>query len=161
MDELFIPIRWIHVLAASVWVGEVCVINFVLIPSLSRFDGEFRRRFLGTVFPKIFRMASVLSVTTVITGVVLLVLYTRGNLEMLLSGRRGLSILIGGSMGILLTLFHFFMENQMAHKAGIGRPDTSDETLEDIHSKIRVVPRIGLGVIILIYLIMMYATRGL
>ncbi len=64
MPPDFYPyVRWIHVLAASAWFGEVVAINFILIPTLSSYQGEGRKSFLSNVFPRVFRMASILSAT--------------------------------------------------------------------------------------------------
>ncbi len=159
MDPL-IPIRWIHVFAASAWFGEVIVINFILVPVLSHFEGEARKRFLGTVFPRVFRLASVLSATTVITGGYLLWRYTGGNLAVLPETRWGTCLMIGGIMGLLLTLFHFFVEDKLARRVGIGRPDTAQAIVEDVHVKLKFLPRVGLGVISSIFFLMMFAVRG-
>jgi len=161
MDALVNPIRWVHVLAAAAWLGEVVVINFVLIPALGRFDLSTRRRFLTNVFPRIFRLASVLSATTVAAGLFLVLHRTGGDPALLTESRWGVGILIGGSMGILLTLFHFFMENRLAKRIGVGcMEEPSDADLEDVHTKLKIVPRVGLAVITTIALLMMYAARG-
>lgn len=161
MDAIIIPIRWIHVVAASVWVGEVVVINFILIPVLGVLDVPGRRWFLTNVFPRIFRMASVLSLAAVLSGITLVLHFTKGDLGMLTETRWGISILIGGSMGILLTVFHFFMENRLAKRIGVGCEYVpSDEQLEDVHGKLKIVPRGGLVVISTIFFLMMFAVRG-
>lgn len=115
---------------------------------------------LATIFPKIFRLASVLAATTAVTGGTLLYLYTDGDWRMLTSGRWGISILVGGTMGLALTLFHFFMEDRLARRVGIGRADTPDSVLADVHVKLKIIPRAGLLVITTIFLLMMYAVRG-
>ena len=159
--DLFIPIRWIHVVSASVWVGEVAVINFILIPVVGQLNVASRRTFLTTVFPRVFRMASLLSSTAVVSGLTLLTMMTQGSFGVLLEGRWGNAILFGGTLGILLTLFHFFMENRLAKKIGVGCEYLpSDEQLEDVHSKLKVVPRAGMLVISTIFFSMMYAVRG-
>lgn len=63
-------------------------------------------------------------------------------------------------MGLVLTLFHFFMEDKLARRVGIGCPDTSMDTVNDVHAKLTLVPRLGLGVITTIFFLMMYAVRG-
>lgn len=158
--DWIIPLRWLHVFAASAWFGEVVVINFILVPALTRFQGEARKQFLATVFPKVFRLASVLSATTAITGGVLLWRYTGGSLSALGGSRWGTCLTIGASMGLVLTLFHFFMEDKLARRVGIGCPDTSMDTVNDVHAKLTLVPRLGLGVITTIFFLMMYAVRG-
>ncbi len=160
MDELFPVIRTLHVLAGSLWIGEVVVINFVLIPVLSRLQGAVKKEYLTTLFPKLFNLASILSATVVITGMLLVWHITNGDLDLLFSGRWGLSILVGGSLGILLTLFHFFMENRLAHKIGLGKKGDEGE-LEDVHLKLKMLPRLGLLVITTVFLLMINAARGI
>jgi uncharacterized membrane protein len=161
MDAFIVPIRWIHVAAASIWVGEVVVINFVLLPVLNHLDVPGRRRFLTNVFPRIFRMASILSATAVVTGITLVWHYTGGDLGKLTGSRWGHSILVGGCMGIFLTIFHFFMENRLAKRIGIGcEYIPSDEQLAEVHEKLKIVPRGGLVLISTIFFLMMYAVRG-
>lgn len=80
---------------------------------------------------------------------------------MLTAGRWGLSILVGGGMGLALTLFHFFMEDRLARRIGIGRTDTSDAVLADVHVKLKIVPRVGLTIIGTIFFLMMFAVRGI
>lgn len=160
MEDLFPIIRMIHVLAGSIWIGEVVVINFILIPVLSKYQGDIRKEFLISIFPKIFNLASILSVTVVTTGVIMVYHLTNGNLENLLYGRWGLSLLFGGSLGIILTLFHFFMENRLAKKIGLGKQG-DDEKLVGVHLKLKIVPRLGLIVITTIFLLMLNASRGL
>lgn len=84
------------------------VINFILIPALSKYEGEMRKQFLISIFPKIFNLASILSATVVCTGIAMVYHITDGQLSRLFGGRWGLSILTGRSLGIILTLFHFF-----------------------------------------------------
>ena len=162
MVDPLIPIRWIHVIAASVWLGEVAVINFILIPVLGTLGIEERRRFLTSVFPRVFRMASVLSLVVVISGLTLVTMITSGDFAMLLEDRWGHAILFGGTLGVLLTLFHFFMENRLAKQIGVGCEYLpSDAQLADVHGKLKIVPRGGLLVISTIFFAMMYAVRGI
>jgi uncharacterized membrane protein len=160
MEEIYPIIRAIHVLSGSLWIGEVVVINFILIPVLSKYRGETKKQFLISVFPRIFNLASVLSATASITGVYLIYYVTQGNLSRLTQGRWGISILIGGCLGILLTLFHFFMENRLARKIGLGKQG-DHEKLEDVHLKLKIIPRLGLIVILSIFLLMINASHGL
>lgn len=161
MHDWWLPVRWIHVLSASAWLGEVVVINLVLIPALSGRGPGARRELLASVFPRVFRLASFLSATTVVTGALLLYRYTAGHLEVLTRGGRwGVCILVGGAMGLALTLFHFFLEHRLARRVGIARPDTTDEALSDVHVKLKLIPRVGLAVIGTLYFLMMLAVRG-
>jgi uncharacterized membrane protein len=158
--DLYPYVRWIHVLAASAWFGEVVAINFILIPSLSSYEGDARKSFLNNVFPRVFRMASVLSAGVAATGALLLHHHVGFHLSRLGESHWGHMILVGGTMGLLLTLFHFFMENHLARRVGVGCPDISAAQVEDVHAKLTIVPRIGLVVISTIFVVMMTAVRG-
>lgn len=161
MPDWLPALRWIHVLTASAWLGEVVVVNFILIPLITKYQGESRKHYVTSIFPLVFRLASVLSGITAITGAILLHFYTDGNWGMLTETHWGRCILIGGSLGLALTLFHFFMENRLAKKIGIIRGTGSDTALDDVHVKLRIVPRLGLLVITSTYFLMMYALRTL
>lgn len=160
MNEVYPILRAIHELAGSLWLGEVLVINFILIPVISNYEGEIRKKVLVSVFPKIFTLASILSATVVTTGLVMVYYLTNGNFGALTSGRWGLSILIGGSLGILLTLFHFLKENRLARKIGLGEQG-DDEKLAEVHLRLKIVPRIGLIIILSIFLLMINAAHGI
>ena len=158
--DLYPYVRWIHVLAASAWFGEVVAVNFILIPALSSYQGEGRKSFLNNVFPRVFRMASILSATAAVTGALLLHHHVGFDLPSLTGTHWGRMILLGGGLGLLLTLFHFFMENHLARRIGVGCPDISSEQVEDVHGKLEIVPRVGLGVISAIFILMLSAVRG-
>lgn len=160
MQELLLPIRWLHVFSATAWFGEVVVINLVLIPVLGKVDLETKRKFVGTVFPRLFTLASFLSATAVITGGITFYNLLDGDYGRLTDSRWGLAILVGGSMAITLTLFHFFMENRLAKMIGIGCDGKADDVLNDVHLRLKIVPRVGLLVIGTIVFSMMFAVRG-
>lgn len=67
---------------------------------------------------------------------------------------------MGGTLGLLLTLFHFFLENHLARRVGVGCPDITAEPVEDVYGKLTIVPRLGLVVISTIFVVMMTAVRG-
>ena len=152
--------RWFHVGAGGAWFGEVLVVVFILVPIVRRATPDRRSWFLATVFTRVFRLASVLSATAVVTGG-LLWLSTNDwhlNLDRLVSERWGLSILVGGALGLGLTLFHFVAERKlepMAVRAGSGGID--DEVLV---RRLTIIPRVGLGILVVILGSMMYAARG-
>ncbi len=160
MSEVYTTIRAIHILAAALWLGLVMVINFVILPVLSGLEGEFKRQVVKSIFPRIFKLASVFSATVVITGLYLVYYLTNGNLEALLHGRWGISILIGSSLGILLTLFHFFLEGKLSKKISMGKQG-DNQKLEEVHLKMKIVPRVGLTILTVIFLLMINAAHGI
>jgi len=150
-------IRILHVVSAISWIGEVLVINFVLLPSTKRLADGPRRAFMQQVFPRIFTLASVLSGTAVLTGAALAWGTTGGDLSLLLRGRWGLCILVGATLGTSLTAFHFFLERKVAPVFG----DCADpEGLDDVHTKLQILPRGGLVVLLTTAGLMFWAARG-
>ncbi len=157
--EFYTLIRWLHVVSGSAWLGEVLVINFVLIPVLSKFTDPSGKNFINSIFLKLFRLASVLALVTILTGAVLLYNFIGFNIASLTErGSWGWSILIGGSLGLVLTIFHFFIENWLAKKLG-NTSTGSKEDVDDVHLKLKFIPRIGMIVITLIFLLMLNATH--
>ena len=161
MDDWVPLIRWIHIVAGTSWLGEVVTINFVLVPAIGRLGVEHRRRFMVAVFPRIFRLASVLSVLAVVSGLLIAVAMSDGDLSVFLKGRWGRFILVGGSLGGLLTLFHFFLENRVGRILVPLRGEATDADIEFVYRRLKIIPRVGLVVITAIVVSMMYAARGI
>jgi uncharacterized membrane protein len=154
-------IRWIHVISGVAWLGEVITINFVLVPALIKMGKETRAMFIRQIFPRVFQLASVLSLTAIITGATMSYLTTGWkNLDEWIGTRWGIGIFVGGLLALLLTLFHFFVESRLEPIA-ITADARSEVDVNKIITVLRIVPRIGLVILILIVLLMMYAARGL
>lgn len=160
MFEIYTIARALHQIAAALWLGEVLVINFIVIPVLSKYEGGLSRQVITSIFPRLFNLASVLSATVIFTGLFMVYYMTNGNLEALLYGRWGISILIGGLLGIILTIFHFFLENKLAKKIVLGNQG-DNEKLAEVHLKMKIVPKIGLIILLTIFLLMINATHGI
>jgi hypothetical protein len=75
----------------------------------------------------------------------------------LTSSRWGWSILIGGLLGLGLTLFHFVAEHRLEPHVLAAREDPDSEAFTLILRRLRIIPRAGLGVLLL----MMVTARGL
>lgn len=149
-------------MSATAWFGEVLVLNVILIPALSQLTGTARREYMNAVFPRVFRLASILSGTAVIAGLSLLLIMTEGDLTILPESRWGIFIMTGGSLALLIASFHFFMEQKLAAKIGVGDCEVSpDDAEDDPHGKLNIVPRVALLILTGIFLSMMYAVRGL
>jgi hypothetical protein len=52
------------------------------------------------------------------------------------------------------------MENLLARRVGVGDPELPLEAVEDVHLKLRMVPRVGFLVLTIIFVLMMIAVRG-
>ena len=102
-------VRWIHILSGAAWLGEVVTIVFILLPWIFKLEVREQIRFLSKLFPMLFRVASLLSFTTITAGITLNYLLTGWrDMEVYLSSPRGFAIILGGTLGLTLTLFHFF-----------------------------------------------------
>lgn len=153
--------RWLHILSGAAWLGEVITINFVLIPALRSMSHRERPHFLRSVFPRVFRLASILSLLSISSGLTLAYLLSGlRDLSIFITTRWGLSILIGGSLGIALTLFHFLVESRLEPIATSMNDRTDQDDVEKVMKFLRSVPRAGLLVMLSIFILMMYAARG-
>lgn len=153
-------IRWIHIGTGAAWLGEVVAVNFVLVPILLRSSRERQRWMLATIFPRIFHLASWLAVPAVLFGALLNLSMTdwRIDWELLFTTRWGLSIVIGGTLGLLLTLFHFVVESRL--EGVVTDTEATDHALDRVMGRLAVIPRVGLVVLVIVFGSMMYAARG-
>jgi len=156
----YLALRWLHVFAAAAWFGEVVTINFVLVPAVSRLSSQDGSRFLVDIFPRIFRMASYLSATAVLTGLVLAWFRYSADLSTLWSTGSGRAFLVGATLGLLLTTFHFILEPRLDGMICTAAESGDLELSDRVISLLRIVPRVGLLVIGSTLLLMMIASRG-
>jgi hypothetical protein len=158
-------LRWIHVIAGAAWLGEVAVVSFLLVPVLSHLESDKRTWFLAVIFPRVFRLASILSLTTILAGAALNLSLSGWQVDVALarltSSRWGWSILAGGLLGLGLTFFHHIMEHRFEPhmRATLDEPDDAEFAI--IVRRLQIIPRVGLGVLVLTFLLMMFAVRGL
>ena len=154
--------RWLHLLAAAAWLGEVITVVFVIVPIALRLEGPDRSRYVSRVFPRVFQLATVLALVTLAAGAWLNYLITGWrDLPSYFSSSRGLAILVGGLLGLLLALFHFIVEGRLEprlrHLAQSGEDPQATRALRFL----TLGPRIGLIILITTFLLMMIGSRGL
>ncbi len=157
----YLAIRWIHIIAATAWVGEVFTINFVLVPAMGKLSREERGRVMLEVFPRIFRLASWLSGTAVLAGIYLFYQRFSGGWGELLSTFSGRAFLIGATLGTALTAFHFILEPRLEGAICVAAEEPEGEQADQVMATLRVVPRVGMAVITLALLLMMIGARGI
>ncbi len=155
-----VVLRWLHVATGAAWLGEVVAVNFVLVPALVRASRDHQRWMLAHVFPRVFNLASWLAASAVIFGALLNLHMTdwRFDWDRLTSTRWGWSILAGGALGLVLTLFHFVIEGRL--EPVVTDDETEDATIDAVVHHLRRVPRYGLGVLVIVFGSMMYAAKG-
>ena len=159
--DWFSIIRWIHLISAAAWLGEVLVINTVLVPSLRSTPVEQRAGFIARVFPRVFRLASVLALVVLTSGFVMSYLATGWrDLDLIIRTRWGIGILIGGFLGLLLATFHYVVEGRLKPIALTLDEAPDDEELERVMRFLIIAPRAGLLIIVTAFILMMIAARG-
>jgi uncharacterized membrane protein len=154
-------VRWIHILAATSWFGAVVLINVAIVPALKDMDKSAKAQALSGIFPRIFRFASVVSLITVGAGSVLFYQRFHQSWSALWETPNGLGFLVGATLAVALTLFHFFLEPRLAEAVRLSAKDTDEGKMMRVVRQLRIVPRGGLAVIAAIVILMMYGSRGL
>lgn len=157
--DWFRIIRWIHVLAGASWLGAVVLINAVLVPGLAKIDRAARREAVAELFPRIFRFASVVSITAIVSGGFLFYNRFSNDWSAVWATPTGRGTLIGATLGVLLTAFHFIAEPRLEGLVKEARGQ--DKTLNSVMRALKIVPRAGLGILVAIIVLMMYGARGL
>ncbi len=147
-------LRWIHTLAGAAWFGEVLTVVFVLIPVLARAEPTHQRWILNNIFPRVFRVASVLIVTVLVAGLLLNLAMSgwRIDWDRLTGTSWGRSILIGGILGGLLGMFHFVAERKLEPMV-----TNEDTDLDAVMRRLKLIPRIGLGILAVVLSFMILA----
>ncbi len=135
-------------------VCEVVAVVFVLVPVLTRAEPERQRWILATIFPKVFRLASILIGTVLVAGLLLNLAMSgwRVDWDQLTQTPWGRSILIGGLLGGALGTFHFVAERKL-------EPMVTDEDvdLDRVIRRIRVIPIVGLSILTVVISLMVLA----
>jgi uncharacterized membrane protein len=161
MDLLTI-VRWLHVISGAAWLGEVVTVVFVLVPIARRLQGNQRASFIARVFPGVFRTATVLAILTLAAGAWLNYLITGWqHLGVFLTSVRGVAILVGGLLGLLLALFHFIVEGRMESEVQALDGPEDVGALRQVSRFLTFVPRLGLAILLVIFILMMIGARGI
>ena len=155
-------VRWVHMLSAAAWLGEVLLIAFVMVPSIATMDVKARASYIGTVFPRVFRMASIAVALVLLSGLYMNYLLTGWqNMLGYIQSFRGMMVTIGGVLGLLLGVFHFVVEARIEGRVIRLAEEIDAGELESILRYLRIIPRVGLVILIVVFLSMMIAARGL
>ncbi len=108
-------LRWVHIVAAMLWVGMIWFVNFIQLAAVQQADDAGRRTLMSAVVPKVahaFRHASHL---TVVSGALLLVTtgYVLGSLvystPVFVPTARALMMWAGTIGGIVMWVFVHFI----------------------------------------------------
>lgn len=156
-------VRYIHIVAGVSWLGEVMVINFVLVPAIGDAEGESRVALIENVFPRLFKLATALGGLAVVTGAFLISWYTKFHLSVLTSSHWGWFVSIGGLMTLVLYLFHLFQEENVEHTLMSSLVEATKKrnkpATEALLRKLKILPRAGMVVLLIAILLMVAAAH--
>lgn len=161
MPDLLFVVRFVHIVTGLGWVGEVITVNFVLLPALSRVEPALRGRILLSVFPLIFQLATILGGLAVVSGAVVFWIMSGGELARLFDTTWGQRILLGGLFGGPLFAFHLFQESRMEGSLARRLAAVEDDARasDEILHHLRIIPRIGLAILVVSVIFMSAAAR--
>ncbi|MEZ5842138.1 MAG: hypothetical protein R3D27_00200 [Hyphomicrobiaceae bacterium] len=139
--------RWLHVLAAVIWVGMIWFVNFIQLPALAAADDAGRATLMRLVVPKVAATFRHAAHATVATGILLLV--TSGYLlDTLLyasavhvAGARGLLLWAGVAGGVAMwVIVHFGLRPRIALLTGAraGTPEEKAKARDEVRALGRV-----------------------
>jgi uncharacterized membrane protein len=163
MTALIFALRLIHIVSGVGWLGEVATVNFVLMPALVEAGDEGRTAILEKAFPLVFRLATVLGGTAIVSGLGVVLWYTQLRPSVLLESPRGWLILCAGAMGGLLYVFHLLQESRgertLATALAAATAGRDREASTRFLRRLVIFPRIGLIVLVLVVSLMIAAAH--
>ncbi len=157
---MFNLIRWMHILSAAAWFGEVCIMTFVLVPYVTRLSTGRRAEVIRNLFPRLFHFASYAIIINLISGLWLNYLITGWqDLPVYFQSRHGMLILISGILGLAIAVIHFFVSNKI--ELAMAQTGYDADLQERLLRYLGRIPRIGLVLLTASLVLMMAAARGL
>ena len=151
MEPLSGTLAIVSFLALAAWIGEVVTLNVVVVPALGRMEDGNQKWFLARMFPLFFRLATVLSLCAVGFGAASVALAP---------GEIPNGVTTGGCILILLTAFHLLIESRLRPLARTLPEEEGDELLRFFVKFLRIVPRVGLVVVVSAFVILVVSVGG-
>jgi uncharacterized membrane protein len=154
-------LRWLHVLTAAAWFGQVVVLNFVLVPAIVREKkAATQLDLMRRLLPPSFKLASILSGLSVVAGGVLLWGRYHEDWSVMFSAWQGHVLATGALLAVLLTGFHHMSEPKLGRM--IQQTSADDPAaVAKIVGRLKIAPKVGLVLITLVTLAMMIGVRGI
>lgn len=135
-------------LAGAAWIGEVVTLNFIIVPSLLCMPEKEKASFLSRFFPRFFRMASVLALTSILMGgTALFTSVPVHTVAAYLYGGQGLLLSLGITLILVLSAFHFVVESRLRPLALSLQDNPEPRKIRFLTRFLSVVPRIGIFII--------------
>jgi len=149
----------LHIIAGVSWLGLDIVFNFVFIPATIKLPLDERIAFLQNIYPHVYRLISVLSLTTIISGAILSYLLTGWkDLGQVFRTPWGILILIGALLGLHGVYNHFTKERHVLTTVTNAHTLAEAQT-NRLFAELKIGPWIGLVIATLIVLLMVIAAR--
>ncbi len=164
MVELFSLLRWVHELAAITWFGEVFVVTHIIVPTLSRLPESPKGLLMLKLYPRVFRMATLSSATTIVSGAGTALLQSNFNLTYFTETFRGQLILVGGLIGLLMFVLHTTVERvemRAMSRTKIGTEGNLPDELRVLDRRLQILPRVGFTLLTIVLILMIYTSHGL
>ena len=155
MEAATVTLGVIALTALAAWIGEAAVLNFIIVPGIAALDEEGRAAFIARCLPRFFHMATVLSLTAVLSGLAARVIGS-------FSPAVPIPVLTGGSPAVIiasiliaaLTCFHLAAQARMRPVAKSFSVGPNPEKLRSLTRFLSIVPRIGLAVIVAAFVLL-------
>ncbi len=163
MVELASLLRWVHELAAVTWFGEVFVVTHIIVPTLTKLPESPKGLLMLKLYPRVFRMATISSTATIVTGTAVALLEASFDYTYFLGTFRGQLIFAGGSIGLFMFLLHTTVERvEMKALSRVKmRPEGEfPEELRILDRRLRILPRVGFTLLTIVLILMIYVSHG-
>ena len=148
-------------MAGAAWFGEVAAIVFGIVPLIGKLPVDERNRFLSRVFPRLFRLASMLVEVSLGAGAVLNYQLTGWrNLGIYFASARWTILFVGAALGLGMGLFHFIVEPKLEGRIQALVEADDRESMEKVTRFLQISPRIGFIILIVVMVLMMAFSRG-
>ena len=156
MEATAITLGVIALVALAAWIGEVVTLNFIIVPGINALDEAGRAAFIGRYLPRFFWMATVLALTTVLSGLGAGLIVAYGpEIPHAVPAGGSPEVLIASILIAVLACFHLVAQSRLRPivESFAGTPDP--EKVGFVTRFLGIVPRIGLVVIVGAFVLLM------
>jgi len=102
MTIVLAVLQWLHVFCAIFWFGSALFSDFILIPAIQKLPGEVQTALGRAIAPRSARVIGVVSVLTILLGIVRGLAGTIRGTDVLLGTTYGLTWLVALALGLML-----------------------------------------------------------
>ena len=156
MEATAIALGVVALVALAAWIGEVVTLNFIIVPGINALDEAGRAAFIGRYLPRFFRMATVLALTTVLSGLGAGLIAAYGpEIPHAVTSGRSPEVRIASILIALLACFHLVAQSRLRPIVESFAVTPDPEKVRFVTKFLGIVPRIGLMVIVGAFVLLM------